>query len=488
MAEPRPHPTPVLHHGWVPLAAIAIGGLFAYFGAVLLLDETVAGMPFGLFHWAAITISAPVVAFAIFYALVRRGWCALGTLARIATTAMVSLICLILADITYTAYLELQQPASANPGIERNIDPHLLIGEFYPNLYYPTGSNFRLHKPGLTVTAAAFGNFYSTPMLRSPTLMTSVLERQHVTIRINADGFRDSGSLDEARIFALGDSLTFGWAVNEEQSWVELLESAIGAPVYNLGIHDASPAQELQLLAYLLRDREPPIAVEHLLWLIYEGNDLEDSYEARQPEPAEGRLSPIIGDTLLGFVLDLPQTLKSESVINKLRSGQSELRFGDNADPSSHYRVDGVQLVHPLYESAQLGKMLFYRDYLERATMPLSYVLDHPNRPKLERTFGAMAALARERGFRVTVLLAPTSTRLHGRYFQGVPQLSERPHFLDLVADLAQKQGFGVVDLLAGLEPHAGEQLLYFRDDDHWNVLGNQKVAELVARQVFGPL
>jgi hypothetical protein len=473
-------PTPA-HPGWLLLATIVIAGLCAYLGAVLLLGETIGGASWGLLHWGVSTLTAAGLAYAGCRMLVRRGWCSLGTLAATATALAVLLIALILADIGYSAYLNVQRPPGASPVIERHRDVHLWIGEFYPSLYYPTSANFRMHKPGLSVTASAFGNFYSTPMLRSPTLTTRVLEERRVTIRINADGFRDSGALAEARIFALGDSLTFGWGVDEEQSWVGQLEAAIGRPVYNLGIHDASPEQERLLLLHLLRERAPPILAEHVLWLIYEGNDLEDSYEARAPQAVPVARSAIFGDTLLGLLLDLPRTVRNESMIYRLRSGQSELRFGE----SPHWRVDGVELPHPLYESPQLGMSLFYRDYLERATLPRSYVRDHPNRPKLERAFAGMAELAREHGFRVTVLLAPTSVRLHGRYFQDLPALSAQPHFLDLVGELARRHEFGLVDLLAGLEPDAGQQLLYFRDDDNWNVPGNQRVAELVARQLF---
>ena len=80
-------------------------------------------------------------------------------------------------------------------------------------MYYPTERNFALHKPNVLVSGSLFGNFYSTSMLNSPTLVDSVLEKHAITIRINELGFRESSEIGAAEIFTLGDSFTFGWGV-----------------------------------------------------------------------------------------------------------------------------------------------------------------------------------------------------------------------------------------------------------------------------------
>jgi hypothetical protein len=139
-----------------------------------------------------------------------------------------------------------------------------------------------------------------------------------------------------------------------------------------------------------------------------------------------------------------------------------------------------------VYFSGALGPRLFYRPYIERAGQPESYVRDHPNLPALERTFSEMATLSRTHGFRVSVVLAPSAARLHGPYYDDFPPLSERPHFLDLVGELASDEGFQVINLYALLAASADQELLYFHDDDHWNLLGNQRAARLIAEEVFG--
>jgi hypothetical protein len=309
------------------------------------------------------------------------------------------------------------------------------------------------------------------------------LEPRRIEIEINELGFREPDDVEIARIFALGDSLTFGWQMNVGEGWVDRLEALIGEPIYNLGIHDSSPRQELLLLEDLLRRYGGRMRIEHLLWLIYEGNDLEDSYETDRPDVSASASLRAFNDTLIRPISQIPRALKSQSFITRLRTGQASLR---GQARQKHDSIDGVSLAYPLYFSRALGPKLFYRPYIERAGRPESYVRDHPNLPALERTFSEMGTLSRTHGFRVSVVLAPSAARLHGPYYDDFPTLSERPHFLDLIRELAGDEAFQVIDLYALLAPYAGEELLYFRDDDHWNLLGNQRVARLIAEEVFG--
>jgi hypothetical protein len=95
-----------------------------------------------------------------------------------------------------------------------------------------------------------------------------------------------------------------------------------------------------------------------------------------------------------------------------------------------------------------------------------------------------MGELARNFGFGVTVILAPTEGRLQGKYFAGFPKASDRPYFLDFVAGLARKEKFQIINLYDTLRPLADRRLLYFRDDDHWNEDGNLLVATSLSEQL----
>jgi len=100
-----------------------------------------------------------------------------------------------------------------------------------------------------------------------------------VTIRTNADGFRDDevplAKGERHRIVFLGDSLTLGWGVEKEETFEHLLEARLNAvrptEILNLGVGNYNTTQEVQLflekgaryrpdqvvLFYFINDAEP---------------------------------------------------------------------------------------------------------------------------------------------------------------------------------------------------------------------------------------
>lgn len=60
-----------------------------------------------------------------------------------------------------------------------------------------------------------------------------------VSVSINKYGFRDQKDLGKSKaedIFMVGDSFSFGWGVEENQRFSNLLEVRLGVPVYNISI------------------------------------------------------------------------------------------------------------------------------------------------------------------------------------------------------------------------------------------------------------
>jgi hypothetical protein len=218
--------------------------------------------------------------------------------------------------------------------------------------------------------------------------------------------------------------------------------------------------------------------------MIYEGNDLEDDYSDVVQRPDMSGTIPLSRGTLVEALERMMWTIKRQSVIHRFQRGQITWRppSGDGADP---YVVDGVRLVYPLYHSERLGPRLFSGTYVDLAGKSADYVDGHWNRSALESVFRDMKALADEHGFDVVVITAPTASRLHGPYFDNFPRISERPYFLDFVRELADSAGFPAIDLYASMKPLAGEELFYFRDDDHFNRRGNAVAAELIAEELL---
>ncbi len=231
----------------------------------------------------------------------------------------------------------------------------------------------------------------------------------------------------------------------------------------------------------MLKTHGDSMRVGHLLWMIFEGNDLENSYgEGVEFSPADRR--GLFAGTVIEPFLSLPARVRSSSMVGRLARG--ELTLSARAARHGQYQIDGVDLPIPLFRSKQFGYRLFVPADMDAATRPREYVLNHPHRPLLDRTFGEMRDLGRARGFRVTVVVAPSDARVHGASFEGFPTLSSEPHFIDYVVRLSEKMGFSVVNLLPLLQPVAKNELLYYRDDHHWNERGNAVVADVIAKEI----
>lgn len=396
-------------------------------------------------------------------------------LALLAVTAT-----LLALDTAGTAVRNRQRAAAARQtdAGSRDGDRHVWHGELMPRQYYPGRSSVSLYKPGSRLSAPTYGEFYTASMLASPLLRDSVLELWPRSYFIGPHGLRDTTSIASARVFTLGDSFAMGFATAEGLTWSDLLGAARGEHVYNLGVSATGPALQLALLEHLYEVLPDSLRIRRLLWMIFEGNDLENSYALGR---TGGRPSgpALLEGTPLDALLSLPSRVQRASLLRQVARGEWRRRSAGPAGAGRH-EVDGVALPMPLFRSERFGYRFFSAADLENATRPLDYVLRHPNRPRLDSTFAAMQSLSRAKGFEVTVILAPSDARLYGAAFEGFPALSAEPHFLRYVARLSDSLGFGVVDLLPLLRPHADTALLYYRDDHHWNRQGNVLVARLL--------
>lgn len=464
---------------WVTMSA---GLLWFYILTVGFLDETVAAVKVSGTHIMMATLGGSIVFGLVSVWSQKRGLFAKTSLRDAALGLSTVLLGLVILDVGYSIFLNTSQPPASSE--DRSLDQNTWVGELYPELYFPTEKNFRLHKPGRTIIGSHYGDMYRPGLLSSPTLSSSVFSKKHVTISINEEGFRETAKLEGHKILAIGDSFTFGWGIEQSLTWVELLERSIGQPIYNMGIHDSSPKQEFLLLEHVIDAQKLDLRGGVLLWMIFEGNDLEDSYEDQRPFQNSGsKFRGLFKDTIIDTALSFPSILKREAVVTKFKNGQVVFSALGGADQTNnHYVIDGRASAFPLYVSSRFGAKLFSSNQLKRAQSPAQYVESHPNASLLQKTFERMKALSNHGGFRVVVIIAPSDSRLHGAEFEDFPRLSEKPHFNMFIERLAGQSGFEVANLQELLRPLAANELLYFRDDDHWNERGHAAVADILGR------
>jgi hypothetical protein len=466
------------------LATLSISLLCSYLCIVLVYQEPLAGLTVRTRHLVVILLAAYALIFLVFWWLDSQDSLSRERALQATILSLSLLVSLLAADSLYAVY-ERTSRAVPPPEVfdrERSTDPRIWIGELYPRSYYPTERNFTLYKPNVRISGRIFGEFYDTRMLASPTLVESVLELREVVYSIDEHGFRNRAPLSESRLFALGDSFVFGYSTAEGDIWTERLAELIGTPVYNLGVSATGPGSQVQLLEFLLRSEAHSFRVEHLLWMIFEGNDLENSYATtRSHIAAPARVSARLWRATLRPLI---QGTKNRSIIAKLMRGDLTLRDWSSGSDGNPYLVDGISLEFPLYHSDRWGYKLFNPIDIDRARKTEAYVLSHPNRRLFDDSFRRMRTLSEEFGFRVTVLLAPSAARMYGPDFQGFPELSAEPHFMRYVEALSRNLGFEVVDMLTLMKPQAEREILYYRDDHHWNERGNEIAALTIASVV----
>lgn len=358
-------------------------------------------------------------------------------------------------------------------------------GEVFPKKYYPTEFDFELHKPSVVMRSAHYGEAYQIDgqlLLEDSRARDALFERE-VEYAIDEHGFRSSAPMEECEVFALGDSFTFANHVDAGEAWHALLGRRLGRPIYNLGVTNSSPGQHLKLVRHLLQTRAESFRPKEILWMLFEGNDLEDRYRKFRPRTQPvSTASKLDALPVLQKLLEIPSAVRASSAMYEALYFKPHNTILGEVQPQY---VDGVSLVTRVYNSEKYGPRVFsIPRYIERATKSRQYVDDHPNRPYLEAALRDLQKLGRKHGFRLTILLAPSAPRVYGRFYEDMPQPTQRPHFLEYLTETTSQLGLECIDLLPEFEKHADRELLYFTDDSHWTPQGHGVVAEFLEAQL----
>lgn len=300
--------------------------------------------------------------------------------------------------------------------------------------------------------------------------------REWHSIRFVTDeyGFRNEprAAGDAARpldLILLGDSFGVAAATTQEETLSGVLARDYGLNVYNLSVSRESPQQEyanLRLEAERLKTREGTC----VLWLVFVGNDLDDTYytELENPRPARP-------GGFAGLAVRLNDFRARSPVRRLLTRGDAELVV-------ERKFVDG-------------RRVLFHKAYAERRARTAEEVVRHPNFVHFEATLGAMERLAVERRLKVSVALVPSKEEVYAWVLDGAPAWSARQEpsgFSEVLRGLCEQHGFRFLDLkptLAEESRRAFEQtgaLLWWPDDTHWNGEGQRTAARAIYQNLLG--
>ncbi|MFQ5702227.1 MAG: GDSL-type esterase/lipase family protein [Acidobacteriota bacterium] len=299
------------------------------------------------------------------------------------------------------------------------------------------------------------------------------------TWTINSGGYRGPLAGERGapsfRIVALGDSFTFGYGVEEEESWPRRLESILNGrrdasrwiEVVNLGVGGYGTWNEIRFL-----ERERDLLHPDLVLLaFYVGNDPDDNVREEAREAPEG---PAIGS------------------VRAARPPRSERLKRWMGTHSQLYNLVATR-----------GDEILVRTGLRKLVYPLEVdILRSPEPASVSAgwkatraAFAALRRLAEGDDLRIVPVLIPMKhqvsdefwKRLTARYGSlsgdGAGRSFERDRPQRILEGILREEGFEPLDLVGDLRAAAGRGrgALYWARDQHWNVRGHEVAARAIA-------
>jgi lysophospholipase L1-like esterase len=293
----------------------------------------------------------------------------------------------------------------------------------------------------------------------------------HVTT--NSYGFRgDEFKIPKPagvhRILCLGDSITFGWGVDNEQTFPALLQqrlrqAGLGAvEVLNAGIGDIGTEEELDELPAFLDSLE----IDEIILGFYL-NDSRPPQGFHDEFMYEGAVNRFFRTSTLvrhSYLLRwIYERLLSVQMANRLKKDPvMSQRFAWSGRYRSRRWEKNPE------EAAQLIQEARY-DW-GAAWIPASW-------SKIDHQFKRLQGIARPFHISITVLALPVTVQAYGKA-DNYPQQQ--------LAGLAHAYGWRYVDVLPAMKKYPHPNYFFF-DQCHLTPLGNQVVADSLAHAFLTP-
>jgi lysophospholipase L1-like esterase len=275
-------------------------------------------------------------------------------------------------------------------------------------------------------------------------------------------GFRNPSPWPErADLVVLGDSMAFGYGVDDDEAWTSLLaDQRPDSRVINLGLIGASPQQYFRIYETFGQALRPDL----VLFCLFPGNDLADAlrfdkwleagspgnYELwRDTSPARGALRDLLGRSYL-------------------------VALARQARESVDLQFSGRTMELPDFGRLQLAPGVYARN--QELAQP-----DHPAFRSVIDAIERTRALAERGSSKFLVLLVPTKEEVYLPLLGEEPPLGTAPF-----ATYLSKAEVPYLDLTPYFEARAREgQKLFFEIDGHPNAAGYRLMADVVLNNVW---
>ena len=275
----------------------------------------------------------------------------------------------------------------------------------------------------------------------------------------DSNGFRNDKEISQADLVVVGDSFIEAATVSQQEMLTSVLARLQEREVANLGQLWYGPQQEFFVLKRFGLKLKPKV----LVWAFFGGNDLTDFHRYEEATKDWDNRSA-------GF-----HSLKTRSFSkNALLAGFSMIGKPKLRDPAPYCTLNAG--------SVSGTKMYFY--YKEAA-------LSEKFQATLKRVLNILKEaeeLTRENGVQLVVAYLPSKYQVYhdlcdpnDSYIIDNWELGHlTTHLKNGIAEISDTIGY--VDLTESLQSKAkSSPLLYFTDDTHWTVLGNEISAQALS-------
>ena len=281
---------------------------------------------------------------------------------------------------------------------------------------------------------------------------------QDEAINTDSHGFRNLGrDYADSDLYFVGDSFTWGWGIDRENTFYGLLEAELNQPLITLGI----PGYGLEQYQVLFHDWVSKYKPKTAILCIY-ANDLA---KIKSPEEIS-KTYDTLGATEYETLDWYQKSLIHKFIIKKAGLNLLKMLFtGKKAE-------NGLTLHSQRFMTSQFSGMS--RDYLASA----DYI-------EVEGAFSQIINLAKENQVELLVFCIPTK---ESTYFEEYTQLfpdssdyirNEQAGYQQL-CQFVQAKDVTCVDLTEAFRKKSSDEPLYFDVDCHWNVAGHKLAAQLV--------
>lgn len=282
------------------------------------------------------------------------------------------------------------------------------------------------------------------------------------TFATDGHGFRNPWPWPErADVVAVGDSMTYGFGVDDDELWTRAVGAELGLTVINLGIDGAAPQQYERVYETFGSGLAPRL----VLFGLFPGNDARDTrlFDDWLADGGEGNYAVYrhFGGRVPGARRGLRALVESSYLLTGLRA-------------LLEHRPGSGGLTHELADGCRLR--------LVPGILADSIVTDPADpifRRMMETTLATRDAAAAD-GARFLVLLFPTKEEV------WLPVLGRPcPDAVGPFRTALESAGVPCLDLTPALhERAAAGEVLYFEIDGHPNARGCEVIAAAVARHL----